>query len=374
MRLQNYGRPATAPLSFLSSITLAATIVSCVGRVEGQKPPYVSGASNAPSNVPAFVIKYAPLVYLHPQEPYMPSDIGAQVTNSKPKLDFAGIPNVPSPLGLDNLDALNNFGNKGLNIYLTSNDDITKNPQWIKGVKPNADGKTEGAKSCAVIVVNKGNGIVDAFYMYFYAFNYGGVVVGKNLGNHVGDWEHNMVRFQDGLPIAVWYSQHSSGQSFKYSAVQKDWDGLRPVAYSGNGSHAVYATAGKQTHDKVLNDHTGTGALWDPIKSAYWYNWSPPTKSPAGPNIPATRDVANLGLLTPYDASSSPVGWFYFQGRWGDLRYKKDDPRQSNLLGLGWRYDSGPNGPAFKNLQRQNVSPDGEKGALLGSLASRENL
>lgn len=118
----------------------------------------------------------------------MPSDIGAQITNSKPKLEFADLAGVPSPLTLDNLDELNNFGNKGLNIYLTSNDDISQIPQWIKGVKPNADGKTEGAKSCAVIVVDKGNGTVDAFYMYFYAFDFGGIVLGKNVGNHVGDW------------------------------------------------------------------------------------------------------------------------------------------------------------------------------------------
>jgi hypothetical protein len=83
---------------------------------------------------------------------------------------------------------LNKLGNKGLNIYLTSNEDISKNPTWLNGVKPDADGKTGDAKSCAVIVVDKGNGFVDAFYMYFYAFNWGGIVLEKNLGNHVGDW------------------------------------------------------------------------------------------------------------------------------------------------------------------------------------------
>lgn len=118
----------------------------------------------------------------------MPSDIGAQITNSRPKLEFADLAGVPSPLNLDKLDELNKFGNKGMNVYLTSNDDVSQDPQWIKGVNPNADGKTEGAKSCAVIVVDKGNGTVDAFYMYFYAFNFGGIVLGKNLGNHVGDW------------------------------------------------------------------------------------------------------------------------------------------------------------------------------------------
>lgn len=118
----------------------------------------------------------------------MPSDIGAQITNSKPKLEFADLAGVPSPLTLDNLDELNKFGNEGLNIYLTSNEDISQTPSWMKGVKPNADGKTEGAKSCAIIVVDKGDGLVDAYYMYFYAFNWGGIVLEKNLGNHVGDW------------------------------------------------------------------------------------------------------------------------------------------------------------------------------------------
>lgn len=64
------------------------------------------------------------------------------------------------------------------NIWLTSNDDVTTSPAWIKGTKPNASGKTEGATSAAVIVNDKGNGNVDAFYMYFYGYNYGGEVLG----------------------------------------------------------------------------------------------------------------------------------------------------------------------------------------------------
>lgn len=51
-----------------------------------------------------------------------------------------------------------------------------------------------------------------------------------------------MIRFRDGKPEAIWYSQHAAGQAFQYSATDKR--GVRPIGFSGNGTHAVYATAG----------------------------------------------------------------------------------------------------------------------------------
>ena len=37
-------------------------------------------------------------------------------------------------------------------------------------------------------------------------YNWGGRLLDfLNLGNHVGDWEHNMIRFEDGIPTYVWY-------------------------------------------------------------------------------------------------------------------------------------------------------------------------
>jgi len=51
-----------------------------------------------------------------------------------------------------------------------------------------------------------------------------------------------MIRFANGTPNAIWYSQHASGQAFTYDAVEKK--GIRPYAYSGNGTHANYVIAG----------------------------------------------------------------------------------------------------------------------------------
>ena len=76
----------------------------------------------------------------------------------------AALPNLPSSLNLDNLDQLNAFTDQGKTVYLTSNEDFTKDPSWIKGIRPDVTGKTSDAISAAVIVADKGNGMVDVFY------------------------------------------------------------------------------------------------------------------------------------------------------------------------------------------------------------------
>ncbi|KAF1344693.1 hypothetical protein BDV97DRAFT_303789, partial [Delphinella strobiligena] len=111
----------------------------------------------------------APLVYLYSADPYRPSDLSAQLKHTIPELNYTPITNGPSPLTLDNLDALNALG--GTNVYLTATDkiDVNNNPSWTKGVLPDSSGETEGAVSCAIIVNAHDDINVDVFYMYFYA-------------------------------------------------------------------------------------------------------------------------------------------------------------------------------------------------------------
>lgn len=235
---------------------------------------------------------------------------------------------------------------------------MTKKPEWIKGTKPDSNGKTNNAMTAAVIVNDKGNGNVDAFYMYFYAYNYGGEVLGwskLNFGNHVGDWEHTMVRFLNGEPQSIWYSQHANGQAFTYRTVEKTSSG-RPIAYSSKGSHANYAMGG--THDHlipnfnlpggVLEDYTNRGVYWDPLLSAYYYKFD------AGSNA-----------FTPYNGE--PTAYLGFQGRWGDQEYPTSDKRQVKLFGQA-KYSSGPTGPADKQLNRDKVCPDNGKTCILRTI------
>ena len=119
---------------------------------------------------------------------------------------------------------------------MTSNLDVTTEPVWLTGIVPDSTGETREITSSVIIVNDRGSGKVDAFYMYFYAYNQGNTVFFQELGDHIGDWEHNMIRFHNGTPQAMWFSQHNNGQAFTYDAVEKK--GIRPISYSAKGSHA----------------------------------------------------------------------------------------------------------------------------------------
>ena len=179
----------------ISSNHIFSLLVVALHVCRGATVPY-NGKRQA-STVPSYVNDYgktiilelsvccsssnvAPLVWLQSQDPYFPSDIGAQLQHTKPEVNFIVVPNAPNPLTLNNLDTLNSAG---ANVYLTSVDDVTKRPAWLKGVKPNASGKTDGAVSSAIIVNDHGAGHVDAFYMYFYAYNFAPPIFGQDVGD-----------------------------------------------------------------------------------------------------------------------------------------------------------------------------------------------
>ncbi|OJI85831.1 hypothetical protein ASPTUDRAFT_55436 [Aspergillus tubingensis CBS 134.48] len=311
-------------------------------RLSMTKPNETIVAYNLTSTaLPCYVMDYAPLVWLYSKETYMPSDIGQQLVHTTPMVNYTAIKGAPSPLTLNNLAGLNKLGNTS--VYLTSIEgiDATPEPAWFRGVRPDTNGKTNGAVSSTIITRNHGNGTVDAFYFYFYAYNMGNTVLGMQFGDHVGDWEHNMIRFDNGVPQAIWYSQHAGGEAFTYDATEKQ--GKRPIAYSANGSHAVYAVPG--THDHAIPhlnlpfgfvmDYTDRGTLWDPIANANAYSF----------------DAASQ-TFQPYDRRY-PVNWLEFNGQWGDDAL----PGGPELFGQA-KYSAGPNGPKFKHLVRSTVCPD----------------
>ena len=149
-----------------------------------------------------------------------------------------------------------------------------------------------------------------------------------------------MIRFKNGTPQAVWYSQHASGQAFTYAGLEKQ--GQRPYAYSGNGTHAVYATPGSHDHTipsitlpaGPLVDKTDRGFLWDPTLNAYAYRYDNATQR-----------------FQPYD-DQFPLNWLDFNGHWGD------DALPGGPVFFGEaKYTGGPTGPKDKALVREEVCP-----------------
>lgn len=92
--------------------------------------------------------------------------------------------------------------------------------------------------------------------------------------------------------------------------------------------------------------------MWDPTLNAYFYTFTP-LRDKEG-----VRGLGGNGTFSPANPST-PVGFLYFFGRWGDKRYSDDDPRQRNLAGLNitYKFESGPEGPAAKGLDRDDVCP-----------------
>ena len=212
-----------------------------------------------------------------------------------------------------------------------------------------------------LVVVDKGDGIVDAFWFFFYSFNMGQKVFNIRFGNHVGDWEHTLVRFKHGKPELVFLSEHNFGAAYAWHAVEKylpnpDGSGTmlgtfsnhtvgrvakRPVVYSALGSHAMYATPGLHPYVLpfgLLHDQTDRGPLWDPAQNVHSY----------------TYDVQNQTVRASTRNPKSPISWFNYAGHWGDKYYQLSDPRQYRLAGQ-YHYVNGPTGPRWKNLRRKEV-------------------
>lgn len=222
-----------------------------------------------------------------------------------------------------------------------------------------------------LILLQKPHNITDAFWFYFYSYNLGPSPLNIRFGNHVGDWEHSLIRFQNGVPKAIFCSAHSGGLAYSYDAVEKGGEnGRRPVLYSAVGSHAMYATPGRHPYILpfgILADRTDRGPLWDPALNykAFWYNTSITHDSdaqsvPTFPSTNSTGEIPDTVTLEPMipkppdvslgkdkDASKIPINqlvpakdnpdaatsWFQYRGHWGDKFYTLADWRQWRFVG-----------------------------------------
>jgi len=245
-------------------------------------------------------------------------------------------------------------------------------PEDDKNKPDEASGYSNGP--AILVLVDKGAGIVDAFWFFFYSYNLGQTVLGIRFGNHVGDWEHCMIRFEHGIPRAMFLSEHAGGKAYAWGAMEKairegkNGEKIeRPVIYSAVGSHAMYASPGLHPYVlpfKLLKDVTDKGPLWDPSLNnlAFWY-------SPA----PESTLMAPAGEISPASSNAdAPTSWFHFEGFWGDDVYPLSDRRQWRLFGE-YHYITGPAGPKYKFLERRKMCQT-ERCRILNSIREGDQI
>ncbi|CAH0045708.1 unnamed protein product [Clonostachys solani] len=319
---------------------------------------------SASYDCPDYVAKHAPIVWLHSDDAYLPSDLLTHVQHTTPKIDGKLIKDKLPALNLDNLDLLNNYRD----VALASNDDPLSNPAWMRGTAPDKDGRIHDATPCVVILVDNPFNDVDAFYFYFYSFDQGPNITqvmhplervvkggkvghGMHFGNHVGDWEHNMIRFKDGKPVGIWYSQHRDGAAYQWGDPELSVTDGRPTVYSAHGSHANYAKPGDNIHDVALIDWCNKGKKWDPVLSAYFFKYHKNNETLTTLNSP---DKKNSG-----PPAHNFTSLFYYNGIWGDDQLLDSDPRQDHVPKFGFpRFLDGPQGPKYKQIVRKEIYPN----------------
>ena len=219
--------------------------------------------------IPQYILDYAPFVHLYSDEEFWPCDVADHLIHTTPHLNYTPLQAGSDSPNLTNLNELNKYGPR--HVYLQSDDNVEERPEWLggksnipaipddenckvvdpnleeerkpdlrgtnniferKGPKSSLPGRAQmekkkkpcGGRSDApavLVAIDKGDGIVDAFWFFFYSYNLGNIVFNLRFGNHVGDWEHTLVRFKYGEPIEIFFSEHSFGEAYAYHAVEK---------------------------------------------------------------------------------------------------------------------------------------------------------
>lgn len=208
-----------------------------------------------------------------------------------------------------------------------------------------------------------------------------------NQDDHVGDWEHSMVRFIDGAPTFIYLSSHTSGQAFNYSVLQPITNTTtstnttsnpsitsyanRAITYIARGTHANYAVPGNHPHGPMnaLSDVTDAGPLWDITLNfrGYWFDNSTEMFSVAGGVGRGGREERSEGLQQwgakslkgqtkgfgeervkqrGLEGGDEGVGWLEFLGKWGDQSYPVPEHGQVCFMGT-CKFTDGPTGESY---------------------------
>lgn len=278
--------------------------------------------------VPDYVLEFAPYVQLHSNELYYPWDISQFAALST--LYDEHKRNVTKKRDeLVNIQLLETYWNH-TGLFLTSVEDYTEYPEWVYG-----DISLKQAIS-TLIIVQREEEVLDAYWFYFYSFQQGLKVLGRGeIGHNLGDWQYTRVRFVNEIPVNLLMSQNENESIKRYSKFHKENN--RAIVYAAKGTHAMYLRPGQHSHDLkigTLSDYSDDeGLLWDPTSNFVAYEYDPDTEQ-----------VATLTGGSIEGREEEWGNWLAYEGHWGDQWRFLSDPNQEFII-LQMKYADGSLAP-----------------------------
>lgn len=265
------------------------------------------------SQIEALLQAYSPLIYFHPDEPYLPSSVSWFFTNGA--LLYKQGDSTPTPIDPTGSN-LPKGGSNDDTYWLDLPIDETEKEKVKRG-------ELQSSEAYLHIKPMLGATFTDIAIWVFYPFN--GPARAKlelvtiplgRIGEHVGDWEHMTLRISNftGELWKVYFSEHSKGEWVDASGLEFE-GGNKVVAYASLHGHAFYPKAGLvlQGLSKwgigIRNDtargkeRMDTGARFEVIAAEYmdsiieppWINYT----RKWGPKINYIKDSEMVNKLLP---------------------------------------------------------------------------
>jgi hypothetical protein len=357
----------------------------------------------------AIAKRYAPMVWLHPDEPDFPTSTTAVALNSELWFNHNGICHDIEPVAKSIDEAIlgrvgyvhsegypHEYGEcghpeggktyrsnepieGGLGFYIDVGDNI------LHGNKPDS-AKHVHAPVYWEYVTDSGGRNAAYLYWFFYAND-------TYTGSHESDWERVAVQLTDGRPTGMVLWKHEATPCLvSWKSIDTTTDN-EPVIFAAKGAHGSYPKEDSYTRydgTQLGTDETRKGFEWHtaenplPVRAQPWYgyrgNWGKPgatsfTSGKPGPND--DRDLQSALTTTPCDLERG------FAGAWQSaesidnpghakpytLHVKLPDPRYTTKVtttatypGLGcngeWvMTDSQPTKVVFREAMRPGPDP-----------------
>jgi hypothetical protein len=281
-------------------------------------PPQLGAPQPGGTGTQEAAMRFAPTVWLHPDEKNFPDDPSDYIRRSQLRFDHGNCTDDPETLATDidpiTLGRGDGYQHKeadpdpktGVCVHPEAGRTFQSNAPvnqptgrgfYLHPAQETRPGKTPGDdKQVKVPVywefVPAKDGVLSAYlYWFFYPYN-------NFTGDHEGDWERVAIQVDGDRPVAVTFAKHGGPTCY----VQ--WDSLETsgshaAVFGAKGSHGSYPRAGDYPlGGPAGTDHAGKGFAWNTggalvsVKDQPWYGyrgiWGQPgsfsfTTGPAGP-------------------------------------------------------------------------------------------